>query len=789
MSKLTRFIASCWLIFFTCLLLHGVFNLPTYFLDRVSAQSAPADFPVNSSSEDSIRPKIVIASSLVSKRYTSILNNFKNLKWHDTSSEAMVIRAANYVSTGLEKVTGRTFQVVASEDLSKGIIITTFASATDEIRNDPQVKKAFSGILNGDYSKNELFLVKTQEKRTLVVANTVDGLLDGVVELMESIGYEALGMGPNWTYTPNYKNKRLYFNLNKESNPSYYIRGLNAVGNQGYGLGTVMSISSTASDEPVSDSYWRWLIGARIYSKSMPAYPGHALYKYHKKVLDYIRENKISYGFLSKVIVASDENRPSPSKELENTLWVNSDKVFWCDGKKWLLESERGIRNSSLDLSAEFVRQIILEETKKAATLSFQKYPDRPVILGVEPEDGGGERGIGLISHDINWYPKYLSSKGFLFGQPYKLNNFNGFAQESESWDSQSPSDTIYGFSNWLLKELDAWIDQLPIDDRLTYTKLSKKSLLRCSLYSYNYHDVLPSFNLDPRVRVMVGSYAKNRGKGKWSNFKTQQDIALALKVMLPNEPLADYRIISLARSWDIGYSGIRPRGHIPLKTTSDLYRIETSTSAKEISKRYQMSFSKGYRAISFETDLNFGKQGLEYYLTSKMLWNANVSSEQLNEIRNRWFKKSFGSGWKNMRSYYDFMLVENYPQCNRAMAWVQAARMIDSASKEIEAAGEVDALKRIDDVKQYWYNLYLFDTKQHNKSSREFKTYLWKGQMSYMVAMHALLDRYFKSTDARSVVGQEISSNSAHYTHEETEVWWGELLAHWASSSSSKCL
>jgi hypothetical protein len=789
MSKLTRFITLFFLIFLACIILNGGFNLPTYVLDKVSAQVAPLGFPVDSFSENFARPKIVIASNLVSKRYASILNNFKSLKWHDTSSEAMVIRAANYVSTGLEKVTGHTFQVVASEDLSEGIIITTLSSATDEIRNDPQVKSAFSGMSSGDYPNNEFFLVKSQGKRTLIVANTVDGLLDAVVELMESIGYEALGMGPNWTYTPNYKNKKLYFNINKESKPSYYIRGLNAVGNQGYGLGTIMSIPSTALDEPVSDSYWRWLIGARIYSKSMPSYPGHALYKYHKKVLEYIRENRVSYGFLSKVIVASDENRPSPSKELENTLWVNSNKVLWCNGKEWLLENERGIRNSSLDLSVEFVRQIILDETKKTAALSFQKYPDRPVVLGVEPEDGGGERGIGSISHDTNWYPKYLSLKGSLFGQPYKLNNFNGVTQESESWDPQSPSDTIYGFSNWMLKELDAWIDQSPIDDRVTSTQLSKKSLFRCSLYSYNYHDVLPSFNLDPRVRVMVGSYAKNRGKGKWSNFKTQQDVALALKVMLPNEPLADYRIISLARSWDIGYSGIRPRGHIPLKTTADLYRIETSTSAKEISKRYQMSFAKGYRAISFETDLNFGKQGLEYYLTSKMLWNANISSEQLNEIRNQWFKKSFGSGWKNMKSYYDFMLVENYPQCNNSTAWVQAARMIDSASKEIEAAGELDALKRIDDIKQYWYNLYLFDVKQHNESSREFKTYLWKGQMSYMVAMHALLDRYFKSTDVKAIVGQVMSSNPAHYTHEETEVWWEKLLAHWSSSSSSKCL
>ena len=35
-----------------------------------------------------------------------------------------------------------------------------------------------------------------------------------------------------------------------------------------------------------------------------------------------------------------------------------------------------------------------------------------------------------------------------------------------------------------------------------------------------------------------------------------------------------------------------------------------------------------------FETDFNFGKYGLAYYLMSKVLWNARLTAEQLDAIR-----------------------------------------------------------------------------------------------------------------------------------------------------------
>jgi hypothetical protein len=716
----------------------------------------------------------------------------KNPKWDEVEDRVLIGRAANYLQESLGKMTGKNFSVVSKSDFSKGIILTLIENAPVEIRNDENIQNFLSRNTDDKYSNKEAFFIKIESHRTILVANTADGLLNAAVDLMESIGYEILGMGPRWIYVPNYSNKKLEFSNSHGDKPSYYIRGLTATSGQNRGVGTVMSNLKDKQDESVADSYWRWIIGARIQSKSMPSFPGHALYKYQKQVLNYMRSNNISYGFLAKTQLGLFKDRPDPTTQL---LWINTDldisqsgKVFSSDGKEWKTESDRKM-SFNLDLSVPYVRQIILEDMKRTATLQLKKNPDKAVVFGIEPEDGLGSKNIEYLAHEKNWYTDYLISERVGFGNPYILHNFKGLNQPTELWDSRSESNMIYGAANWLLREFDKWIDSLPEQERKTSLGINKKDLIRCSFYSYNFHDVPPDFNSDRRIRVMVGGYPKNRGSGKWEKFVTKEDIALALKVMLPDEPMADRRIISLAKSWDIGYSGVNPRGKKPFSRVVDRYLSNASSSAMNIADSYKRSYDVGFRAIAFETDFNFGKQGLEYYLTSKVLWDATFTPGKLESIRDKWLKRSFGSGWSDMKAYYNFMLVDNYPQCNGPSTWSKAVKIIDAASRKIEAAGEVDELKRIDDVKQYWYNLYLFDTKQHNRNSKEFKTYLWKGQMSYMVAMHALLSKYFNSRDVRAVVGNEVSRTPAHYTHQETQVWWNKVMSQWVNEPASKCM
>ena len=104
-----------------------------------------------------------------------------------------------------------------------------------------------------------------QPSRTLIVANTYDGLRHGVVKLLESVGYEVLGMGPNWTYVPNYTHPvaPLVFDLADVSErPGYYLRKLTVVAGQERGNGTLYALDGVngrrkliAPDEPVEVSY------------------------------------------------------------------------------------------------------------------------------------------------------------------------------------------------------------------------------------------------------------------------------------------------------------------------------------------------------------------------------------------------------------------------------------------------------------------------------------------------------------------------------------------------------
>jgi hypothetical protein len=247
-----------------------------------------------------------------------------------------------------------------------------------------------------------------------------------------------------------------------------------------------------------------------------------------------------------------------------------------------------------------------------------------------------------------------------------------------------------------LLREFDKWIEARPQRERVTASGTSKKSLVRCSGLSYNYHDVPPNFNLDPRLRVLIAGYPKHRGRDKWKHFTTQIDMAKAFQVMLPHEPSADYWIISLTYSYDTGW----------------YYGIRGSDSAATMARRIQDEYAAGFRAFNFEMDFNFGKMGLAYYLYSKMLWDPHLTAAQLGAIRDRWLQRAFGNGWREMKAYYDFMTPEkftcqpagNWAQCNAPGNWAKAIRFIDAADKRIDGAKEPGAQRRLDDVKQFWY-------------------------------------------------------------------------------------
>ncbi len=695
----------------------------------------------------------------------------KPLLWYDSSPSATMRRAAMFIQEAVKKMTGKTIPVKCSNDISKGIILLIINGATEQIKNNPDVKKALANDGTDSYNHKEAYYIKTESDRILIIANGPEGIISGAVDLMESTGYEILGMGPNWIHAPDFRTKPLTFNINKAGRPGFYIRALWPTSGQSYGVGTIMEKPPHPEDETVDISWYRWAIGAKIYGSSMPGFPGHAMQGYHRAVVQAMRKNKVTEGFLvPKINIGLSTERPQATDNNKGEMWINSDpdgtpqaeKVYISNGKEWVEQNLLEI-GANLDLSVPLVREVILEEMKKQSEKHFEKNPDDVFIFGHEPEDGGGYAVLDKYMRYKNWYPDYCKKEGIQFGKPYVLHGYNGLNQPHEIWDPSAASDTVFGFANWILHEYDKWIDSLPVEKRFTSTGKSKKEMIRSSGYSYNYHDVPPNFNLDPRIRVMIASYPKNRGWGKWKNFKTQMDLAKAFQVMLPREPSGDYRIISLSYYHDPTTAGIP---------------ASWSASSKSILEDLRATYNAGIKALSCETDFNFGKYGLAYYLMTKVLWNPRMTLPELEAIRDRWFQKAFGSGWKEMKQYYDFMLIDNLP-VNGPNSWAKAIRMIDEADRKINPEKEPDAKRRIDDVKQYWYYHYLEEAGKANSSSQEMKEYVWKGQMSYMVAMHAVVRRVFGVYDVKKAAG-EYANGPAHYTKEETQIWWNKVLDFW---------
>ena len=695
------------------------------------------------------------------------------------SNKAKLRNTVLFLQDGIEQMTGVTLVVDSSADLSQGIVLTLLKESPQEIRRDPAIQEALASDGTNLYNHQEAFFIRSEDKRLVIVANTVDGLAAAAPALLESVGYEVLGMGPNWIHVPAGRD-HLIFDLQLAGRPSFYIRYLapmSGQANAGYGtLYPTANLRLHPSDEPVATSYNRWAVGARIMGQSMPSFPGHALQAYHATVAQRMEETGTTTGFLVPAShVGLDSQRPAAAAENQGHLWINADhegqlgfdKVYQSDGSSWNERPKSSIAH--LDLTVPHVREILLDDLKRRAETHFARHPDDVFVFACEPEDGGVDDSTRLKwQHDGNWYPNYRKALS-LSGRPYLLHGFKGLKQTREAWDPASRSDMVFGCANWLLREFDQWIDSLPEAERVTATGRSKKHLVRCSIYSYNQHDVPPNFNPDERIRLMIAGFPKHRGRGKWKRLSTDKDIAAAFQRMLPREPSGSYRILSFAYFHDLSAAGI-PAGW--------------NTASEAILGDLQSTYQAGIRAMTYETDFNFGKFGLGYYLLAKTLWNVEMTTDELDALRDRWLRRSFGDGWREMKQYYDFLLPGNYP-VNGPNSWARAIRLIDAADRKIDPNKEADAQRRINDVKQYWYFHYLLQSGKANRASPELREFIWRGQQSYMVAMNAVVRKFF-SEPLGSVMALDQAlpdaerQGTARYTHEETQAWWKDVLEFW---------
>lgn len=179
-----------------------------------AATEPPAEFVVWSDAADFVMPRIVLQFD--EEKDTGV--DWKlavDRPWYDQSEVKELGDALESLREGIEKMCGQRIEVVNAQDLSRGIVFTTLAGASEVIRGDSEALAALRSDGSDDYNHCEAFFVRSEPQRLLIVANTINGLVCAVPELLESVGYEVLAMGPHWVHIPDAYRNRLAFRISR----------------------------------------------------------------------------------------------------------------------------------------------------------------------------------------------------------------------------------------------------------------------------------------------------------------------------------------------------------------------------------------------------------------------------------------------------------------------------------------------------------------------------------------------------------------------------------------------
>lgn len=705
---------------------------------------------------------------------------------YDYGSEPGLLRDAlqRFLQDGIFRMTKKRPAIVERADLTTApegsLLVVLYRDAPPMIHDDPTIRAALG--YKGDEApayvgdRESFYLQSDAARRTWIVANTVDGLVAAMPALLDTKGYEVLGLGPNWIYAPDLTGQNLEFSLHEgHRNEGFAMRSIGGFGGGGQGSLTV-ELPLTSPDEPVTTSYSRWRIGTRMNAgSSVPFFTGDSLDSYVDPVLARMRQDQTTVGFLTaKTVLAPAADRPPAAPDNLDWLWIDSDAdtTWYSDGVKWTQGASQAI-NFSVDLSVPFVRSIIFESMRAQANVDAWERPDEWTVFGTQPADGPGMRNVATWSAEPQWYEQYRQAEGQAWG-PHVLDGFLGIDLPIERWDASAPSDVAFGFGNWLLREYDKWIDTLPpgpqtdpaVPTQLTRSGQSRKALIRSGISSYNENDVPPHFNLDPRIRVIVAGFAKHRGNDEWPMLISREAVAAAMQRMLPDEPIANY-----ASSDDWGWDPAMMSYVLP---------HQWGNSAQSILDMFESFRKVGVRSWAAETEMGYTQHALGFYLMGQYLWNPALGPAGLESLRTRWLERAFGPGAQAMRAYFD--ATEPGAQADNPYFWSRAIALLDAADAVIP--DDTDAQRRLDDVKQFWYFYYLMATGQLDRANPRARELMWKDQSAFTVCNYELAYWVFftpwvaEMPELRSPI--DYTAGPAHYTPAEIAEWWALVRAYW---------
>lgn len=152
---------------------------------------------------------------------------------------------------------------------------------------------------------------------------------------------------------------------------------------------------------------------------------------------------------------------------------------------------------------------------------------------------------------------------------------------------------------------------------------------------------------------------------------------------------------VALWENYSFGDRGMLGNGYNQELSGSSDYLNDSVALPRELSSLA----SAGVDAAVFETEDNFGRYGLGYYLTTRLMWDPKADARAL---RDDFFQKAFPSDPASMRQYFDAFDPRGESLLISRDTLARALRLLHRAGRAAAASKSWGEVARIDELKAF---------------------------------------------------------------------------------------